>query len=45
MPTFCSCGLVVNGNVESKDNKAEKTREVADMRIYHFGLEFSSYKM
>ena len=45
MPPFCSCGLVVNGAVESKDNKAEKTREVADIRIYHFGWNFSKKKM
>ena len=40
MPTFCSCGLVVDGTVESKDNEAEKTREIADMRIYHFSWNF-----
>ena len=28
----------------SKDNKAEKTREVADIRIYHFGWNFSKKK-
>ena len=40
MPTFCSCGLVVDGTVDGKDNKEEKTREVADMRMYHFGKNF-----
>ena len=30
------CGLSVESTVDSEDNK-EKTREVADMRIYHIG--------
>ena len=30
-----TCGLVVDGTVVSKDNREEKTREVADIRIYH----------
>ena len=41
MPNFCSCSLVVEVTVDSKDNEAEKTREVADIRIYHFGWNFS----
>ena len=28
--------LVVDGIVVVKDNKGEKTREVADIRMYHF---------
>ena len=40
MPTFYSCGLVVEVTVESKANEAEKTREVADIRIYHFSWNF-----
>ena len=30
LPYFCSCELGVDGTVDSKDNKEEKTREVAD---------------
>ena len=47
MPTFYSCGLVVEVTVDSKDNEAEKTREVADIYISHISLqlEFSSKKM
>ena len=37
MPTFYSCGLVVEVTVDSKDNEAEKTREVADIRMCQFG--------
>ena len=40
MPTFCSCGLVVDGTVDGKDNKEEKTREVADIKMYHCGWNF-----
>jgi hypothetical protein len=29
--------LVVNGTLDSKDNKEEKTREVADIKMYHCG--------
>ena len=32
--------LVVDGIVVVKDNKGEKTREVADIRMYHFGWNF-----
>ena len=31
MPNFCSCGFVVDGTVDGKDNKEEKTREVSDI--------------
>ena len=40
MPTFCSFGLVVDGTVDGKNNKEEKTREVADIRMYHFRWNF-----
>ena len=30
-----TCGLVVDGTVEGKDNREEKTREVADNGMYH----------
>ena len=33
MPNFCFYGLVVDGTVDSKDNKEEKTREVAEIRM------------
>ena len=31
------CKLVVDANVDGKDNKEGKTTEVADIRMYHFG--------
>ena len=31
---------MVDAAVDITDDKAEKTREVADMRIYHFGWNF-----
>ena len=37
MPTFCSYGLVFDVIVDGKDNMDEKTREVAYIRMYHFG--------
>ena len=37
MPTFYAYGLVVNVIVDGKDNMDEKTREVAYIRMYHFG--------
>ena len=40
MPTFCSFGLVVDGTVDGKNNKEEKTREVADTMMYHFSWKF-----
>ena len=32
--------LAVDGIVVVKDNKGEKTREVADIRMYHLGWNF-----
>ena len=29
-----TCGLVVDGTVKGKDNREEKTREVADIRMH-----------
>ena len=43
MPTFCSCGLVVDGTVDGKDNKEEKTREVLDIRMYH--IDWNLFKL
>ena len=40
LPTFCSFGLVVDGTVDGKNNKEEKTREVADTMMYHFSWKF-----
>ena len=40
MPTFYSCGLVVEVTVDSKANEAEKTREVAGIKMYHCGWNF-----
>ena len=37
LATLSITELVVDGTVVSKDNKEEKTREVADIRIYHIG--------
>ena len=34
------CELVVDDNVDGKDNEEGKTTEVADIRIYHFGWNF-----
>ena len=34
------CKLVVDNTVDGKDNLDKKTREVADIRMYHFGLNF-----
>ena len=31
--------MVVDDTVESKDNKEETTREVVDIRMYHFSAE------
>ena len=40
LPTFCSCGLVVDGTVVGKDSMDKKTREVADNMMYHFNWNF-----
>ena len=37
LTTLSTCELVVDGNVDGNDNKEEKTREVANNRMYHFG--------
>ena len=43
MPTFWSCGLVVDITLDSKDNKEEKTREVAEIRMITLnGIFFNS---
>ena len=34
------CKLVVDANVDGKDNEEGKTTEVADIRMYHFGWNF-----
>ena len=40
LTTFRTYELVVHETVDSKDNLEEKTREVADIRMYHFGKNF-----
>ena len=45
LPIFCSCGLVGDGTVDGKDNKEEKTREVADSRMYPINWKFSLTRM
>jgi len=35
-----TCGLVLDGTVDGNNNKEEKTREVANTRMYHFGRNF-----
>ena len=45
LPTFCSCCLVVDGTVDGEDNKEEKTREVADSRMYPINWKFSLTRM
>ena len=37
LTTLSTCGLVFDGTVDGNDNKEEKTREVANTRMYHFG--------
>ena len=37
LTTLSTCGLVFDGTVDGNDNKEEKTREVANNRMYHFG--------
>ena len=32
--------MVVDGTVDGKNNKEEKTREVADTMMYHFSWKF-----
>ena len=34
LTNLSTCGLVVDGTVVSKDNREEKTREVADISLY-----------
>ena len=40
LTTLSTCGLVFDGTVDGNDNKEEKTREVANTRMYHFGRNF-----
>ena len=35
-----TCALVVDGSAGGKDNNEEKIREVAVVRMYHFGWNF-----
>ena len=37
---FCLRGLVVDGTVDGEDIKEEKTREVADSKMYHIRRNF-----
>ena len=34
------CELVVDDNVDGRDNEEGKTTEVSDIRMYHFGWNF-----
>ena len=38
LTTLSTCGLVFDGTVAGNDNKEEKTREVANNRMNHFGF-------
>ena len=40
LTTLSTCGLVFDGTVDGNDNKEEKTREVANTRMYYFGRNF-----
>ena len=40
LTTLSKCGLVFDGTVDGNDNKEEKTREVANTRMYYFGRNF-----
>ena len=37
---FFSFELVVDGTADGKDNKKDKTSEVAEIRMLHFGWNF-----
>ena len=34
LTTLSACGSVVDGTVEGKDNREEKTREVTNIKMY-----------
>ena len=36
LTTLSTCELVVDGTVDGKNNKEEKTRDVEDIGMYHF---------
>ena len=40
LTTLSTCELVIDDTVDGKDNKEEKTREVADIKMYHCGWNF-----
>ena len=40
LPNICCCGLLVDDTVHGEDNLEEKTREDADIRIYHISWRF-----
>ena len=42
LTTLTITELVVDGTVVSKDNKKEKSKEVADIRMNHFCWNFST---
>ena len=46
--TLSTCELVVDNTLDGEDNLSEKTREVVDIRLQHFGwnsLQLSSDMM
>ena len=48
MTTLSTCELVVDNTLDGEDNLSEKTREVVDIRLQHFGwnsLQLSSDMM
>ena len=40
LTTFSTCKLVVDDTVDGKNKLEEMTREVADIRMYHFDKNF-----
>ena len=40
LPSVCSCCLVVDDTLDSKNDKEEKTKEVADIRMFYFSCNF-----
>ena len=40
LTTLSKCELVANVTVDGMDNKEGKSREVANIRMYHFGWNF-----
>ena len=40
LTTLRTCELVIDDTVDGKENLEKKTREVTEIRMYHFGWNF-----